>query len=821
MVASLIASKSIQNKNNNLSHENINNPWVNLGAYGRVELIKNKESFFIRTRTSFYKVPTEINQQEIESWTLKAIKNDWIKTPLYPAKIPNTSHTEKINSSNQHLYHQGKFDWINIERGRLKIGKNDKGEIIAKTRKKSYIVPKNISSSPSKVKTWLTSKKIESHELYPKKIIPETDVSKIFIGRQNGYGSSASSDFKPLTSERWLDTKLGQVSLGASESSPKRLMIKTRGEGYYYVPNEYSKSRVAIKEWVENAVNEGSITTSLYSYPTQTKPLNINQEVGKDIAFYYNTIKNIVDDEYNHSLTSPERPPKGNTGDVTLRVQPWRGKPIWNLFDPKEQLIECKLISTAGRPGCDFKTKWVISEEFKGLQEILNVINAKIEFESSGAVRFVNGQIIGQGAAAIKLNISHPQPESLIRLVVGLEFPQFSAPMMPIIQRVLPNLASLYQLLTKPPQDRSEFVRKFDDIAGQILIPITMLGGQISLVYPANNAIKKALSTSSSISAASGFEPLAALLKAAEGSLSVLEKATGFNIRIGYTQTLRDPLVKSSSGHFVADNSRHVLLVGKNTEGKIITAQRIEFARNLFGDRFLDPTLSEYATALFERGFNAFQVSTLIPLRSARLATEKFASDPEKAFLSPPPFAPQRLKYDKVMQIADQAAQAIIDIRSRLPANTLREVPRILNSYDESVLALQKSLHIIRSYGSKNQPTPLEKRFLFNLANPYGIDWGIPEVRQLNQKNYNIMKPDQELTEKIISNNTPKYHIDGGFDDRPEIITKNNDQSRKKFVFSIWNDAFNHKNKEQRRHVGLVNPENQIGLKKSLDRFLR
>ncbi|MFN9749064.1 MAG: hypothetical protein ACK53K_04460 [Burkholderiales bacterium] len=169
MVASLIASKSIKNKNNNLSHENINNPWVNLGAYGRVELIKNKESFFIRTRTLFYKVPTEINQQEIESWTLKAVKNDWIKTPLYPAKIPNTSHTEKINSSNQHLYHQGKFDWINIEKGRLKIGKNDKGEIIAKTRKKSYIVPKNISSSPSKVKTWLTSKKIESHELYPKK----------------------------------------------------------------------------------------------------------------------------------------------------------------------------------------------------------------------------------------------------------------------------------------------------------------------------------------------------------------------------------------------------------------------------------------------------------------------------------------------------------------------------------------------------------------------------------------------------------------------------------------------------------------------------
>ena len=809
-----------KNINKNKTDQIKENSWINLDAYGLVKLVKKEDGVFIQTRTSLYKVPQNLNDSDaIKNWTIKAIEKGWINSSTYPPKITNIRQG-KIYFSNHRFDDQGKFEWLEFNQGRLKVGKNFQGEVIVKTKTKNYITPPGIAGSTEKIKLWLESKKITHQDFYPKKIIPETDTSKIWIGRQNGDGSAGFNDFKALENEPWLGTKFGQVNLGTSQSLPKKLMIKTKGEGYYYVPDQYSKSRYDIKNWIEEAIGNGSINTDLY--PTKTQELNIKLKSDKDLIFYYNTSQKIVDDEYHHSITSPVRPPKGQTGDFTLRVQPWRGPPLfWKWFNTKEQLVECKLISTAGRPGCDLKTKWIISDSHPALKAILEKINAKIEFETSGSVRWVNGQVLGQGAAAFKLNISHPQPESLIRLVVGLEFPQFSAPMMPIVQRVLPHLTSLYHLLINPSQDRAEFFRKFDEVASQILIPITMLGGQISLVYPANNAIKKALSIGSSISASSGFYPLAALLKGAEGGLSGLEKATGFNIRIGYTYTLRDPLVQLKSGHFVDDDSRHVLLVGKNTQGKIITAERLEFARQIFGDRFLDPYLSEYANALFERGFNAFQVSTLIPLPQARIKTEKSTPDPEKAFRSPPPFKPQRIKYDKLMHIADQAVQAIIDLRNYLPSNALKDIPRIVNGYRESALAIQKSLRVIRSYQVGHQANLLEERFLSNLVNQYGIDWGIPELRQLNKKIFGMTETDPKVAKQIMASETPKYQVFDGQNGQAEIIKKTNDQSGKTFVFSIWHDLFNGKNKTQKRRIGLVTPQNPIGLKKSLDQSVR
>ncbi len=612
--------------------------------------------------------------------------------------------------------------------------------------------------------------------------------------------------------------------LGYFVSSTEKERTITDGQGKPITDPDLARARV-IQMLQYNGFTTRSVQEDQYSQQPRPglneRKNNPPPKIGKDIRIYRPAVTRTVDAEPGRQrvLTVPESPEKALTGDFTVRVQPWRGKLPGTVLKPQEELVECKIYSSLGRPGCDIKSKWILpTQKIPALHALLKRIHGKIEFESSGAVRFVNGKVLGQGAVSVKLNISDPKPGSLVRVVVGLEFPQFSADMMPIVERILPNLGLLYELLTNPPADRAEFARRFDDLSAQVLIPIGMLGGQISIVYPANNAIKKGLSGGASGSAARGWALPAAILKGTEGVLTGLEATTGFNIRLSYVGTLRDSIPKDASGNFVANESHNVLLVGKDSKGRSVTAQRIEFSRALFGERYIDPSLSEHAAALFERGFNAFQVATLLPLREENPKNDKNAPNPEKALLSPPDFLPQRFKSNELMQLADQVTQAVIDIRGRLPANALRDVPRVFNSYDEAAQAVQKIRNIIHAYGSSGEVTSLEKRFLINLSNRYGVDWGIPKVRQLNNEKYRIDAPSNDLQIQMSSAKKSSYRVSGTPDDKPEIILNSKGEE---FSLSIYADNFNGKNLHQKKHFGLVPLGDPLALKKSLDQSIR
>jgi hypothetical protein len=50
-------------------------------------------------------------------------------------------------------------------------------------------------------------------------------------------------------------------------------------------------------------------------------------------------------------------------------------------------------------------------------------------------------------------------------------------------------------------------------------------------------------------------------------------------------------MAKIESGNYVQGSNPNLLLVGKNPDGAIETATRLQFARQWFGERFIDPTL--------------------------------------------------------------------------------------------------------------------------------------------------------------------------------------------------------------------------------------
>ena len=512
----------------------------------------------------------------------------------------------QAKASNRPAHYVADADsWLSLGAyGSVELGKA-RLDCYVRTRHTYYKVPDHIDKTDRvAIAQWVIQAiehgGISTKALYPI-ILPNSIVSKNShsnnnIGKDRVPPSElprpGSVNFKPLSPpECWLGTDYGQVILGTSTDFPGRFIIKTKEDNYYWVPDDLSQSRDSIRAWVEDAIKNTAITTALYPNPAHA---HTPERDPKDLRIFYPTERRIVDEEYGEFvITSPVAPEKQLTDDFTFRIQLWRGDALFfRPFRPKEELFECKVISTLGRPGCDIKSKWIFpTEKVPVLHTMLKRIHGKIEFESSGAVRYVNGQVVGQGAISIKLNISNPKPGSLIRLVVGLEFPQFSPQMMPMIQTILPNLTKLYTLLTNPPQDRAEFVRQFDAVASKVLIPVTMLGGQLSLVYPANNAIKNGLTQSSKVAALNGYTVLAGILRAAGFGLGALEATTGFNIRVGYTKTLRDPMAKIESGNYVQGSNPNLLLVGKNPDGAIETATRLQFARQWFGERFIDPTL--------------------------------------------------------------------------------------------------------------------------------------------------------------------------------------------------------------------------------------
>lgn len=811
------------------------NRWLGT-RFGTVELGVAGGYFYVRTRGGYYQVPhgkEDDSRASIRAWVESQIQNRGITTPLYSSYgyfSPGQSPTK--NNSGFQPY-AGANGWLDVEGGRVKLGVNQRGYVVIQTRHDYYDVPPEHTSSRDAMRRWFDSnhpvpKNSASTDRYPRPVV-RSDTSKIWVGQQNGGGSSASQGFQPLPeNQRWLDTRYGQVVLGTNAANPGGIVIRTQGEGYYLVPPSQSTHRASVKRWIENAVEHRGITTPLY--PRVKVSEKVEDQVfrwpdlpqaspAQDVRLRWRSSTRTVDEQGAGQLiqTSPASLDKGVTHDFTVRIQPWRGtlRPsIFPAIRPHEELFELKPVSTAGRPGWDTKHKWVLDPP-AGLAPLLKKAHVKLELETSSGVRLIKGQFIGQGGVSFKVNFSDPSPGSLKRLVFGLEFPQFSAPLMPMVQRILPHVVELYQALTTRYPDPKEFEKRFNEAAAEVLVPITMFGGQISVVYPANNAIKKISGGLAGMATAAGLEPLAAVAAAPGTGLAFLEKTTGFNVRVGYTFTLRDPIRRYDVGNFDGNSTSDVYVVANDPQGKPVV-RRLNFAREIFGHRAFDPTYSEYVSALRARGFNVFQAASLVPLDRKKPGNDGQPRDPANALRTSITFTPQRFPKDPTMQVADQLVSAIVDIRGRLPANALNTVPRVLNSYEEACQAVAQIRKILASYRGAETPGLLEKRFLAALVNRYGVDWGVQGLGELNVKKYGRRAVDPSLTTRLRQ--TPDYTVTARSPGEAEVVR---DKAGKVYHFSVWNENLKEGDHRQKLRVGLVSADNPSAVNKSLMQMVR
>jgi hypothetical protein len=258
-------------------------------------------------------------------------------------------------------------------------------------------------------------------------------------------------------------------------------------------------------------------------------------------------------------------------------------------------------------------------------------------------------------------------------------------------------------------------------------------------------------------------------------------------------------------------------VVAKTPEGQPVV-RRLNFARQIFGERSFDPTYTEYVTALRARGFNVFQAASLAPLEVTRSRVEGRAPDPAQALSAPTPWVPQRFKQDPAMRLADQLVSAMAEVRAYLPANALNAVPRVLNSYEDACQAVAMVRRIIASYHPGAAAGALEQRLLRHLVNPYGVDWLSPGLAELNVQTYGQQAAGMRPSFAARIRQAPRYTVTSGARGEAEKIR---DRAGNTYHFSLWRDNLKAGDHRQRLKVGLVSPSNPGALHRPLAEHLR